>query len=109
MWSANRQELFVIAGGGDPLLNIFCRKVKFRSHHANNFAVPAAQRDSLPDGIRITSKPSLPQSVAKNDNALIPGFIFRKSSSEHCIHAEHGEEISGYIQRLYALRFAGAG
>src|SRR6185369_5087347 len=102
-------HLFLVPAGGDPHLYVFRWEIEIRSHHSDDFAIPAAERDCLSDDSRVSAKATLPETVAQDHDSLVPGLAFVCCATEHCVNAEHRKEIAGDIQSVDSFRFGAAG
>src|SRR5262245_65094036 len=99
MRPAQLRDFRVIQSHRNPYFSLFRWEVEIGRHHADDFAVETVEHDFPAHDFRIGSEAALPQSVAEYCNPVpaLPGLLFTQRTSDHRVHAQNGEYISGDV------------
>src|SRR5215469_4026974 len=101
----------LIGGYWSPEPNVFCRELKSLRHDSDDQKILSVHLQGLTQHVRGCSKPSLPQGIAEDNNALLPCFFFlRKPPAQHWGNPQDLQQVGGSIGSLHTLRlFSGEG
>src|SRR5439155_16478820 len=91
-----------------PNLELAGWKLKVRPHHSDDRVRNRVETDRFPDDAWIARESPLPQSVAQEDNPILPrlGLIVRETPAQSRAHPKHRQEVRRDARPLQPLRIA---